>query len=237
VDRSIRAAEDFVRTNVLGTQTVVDAVRAEGVARLLQVSTDEVYGSIEAGRWTETSPLAPHSPYSASKAGADLLVLAAHHTHRLDAVITRCSNNYGPHQHPEKVIPRFVTGLLRGETVPLYGDGRQVRDWLHVDDHCAGLALALRRGRAGEIYHIGGGTELTNRQLTARLLELCDAGWDMVREVADRKGHDFRYALDYAKATAELGYAPRVDFDNGLAATVRWYRAHPDWWKPLLDGA
>jgi dTDP-glucose 4,6-dehydratase len=237
VDRSIAGAAPFVITNVLGTQTLLDAVLRHGIGRFLHVSTDEVYGSIATGSWTEDWPLAPNSPYSATKAGSDLLALAYFRTHRLDVVVTRCSNNYGPYQFPEKVIPLFVTNLLDGGTVPLYGDGGNVRDWLHVADHCAGIQLALSKGRAGEVYHIGGGTELTNRELTERLLHACDAGWDRVRPVPDRKGHDRRYSLDITKIQNELGYAPAVDFDRGLAETVRWYRDNRGWWEPLKQRA
>ena len=233
VDRSISGALPFVTTNVLGTQVLLDAARAAGVGRFLHVSTDEVYGSIEHGSWTEEWPLAPRSPYAASKAGSDLLALAAHRTHGMDVVVTRCSNNYGPYQFPEKVIPLFVTNLLDGGTVPLYGDGGNIRDWLHVSDHCRGIQLALEKGRAGEVYHIGGGTELSNRELTGRLLDACGAGWDRVRPVADRKGHDRRYSLDITKISEELGYEPRVGLDEGLAATVAWYRDNRSWWEPL----
>jgi dTDP-glucose 4,6-dehydratase len=233
VDRSIHSAAPFVTTNVLGTQTLLDASRAGGVERFVHVSTDEVYGSIEQGSWTEEWPLAPNSPYAASKAGSDLLALAAHRTHGLDVVITRCSNNYGHHQFPEKAIPLFVTNLLDGRKVPLYGDGLNVRDWLHVDDHCRGVQLVLDKGRAGEIYHIGGGTELTNRDLTGRLLAACGVGWDMVEPVPDRKAHDRRYSLDISKISVELGYAPQVGIDEGLAATVTWYEQNRAWWEPL----
>jgi dTDP-glucose 4,6-dehydratase len=233
VDRSILGAAPFAVTNVVGTQILLDAARVAGVGRFVHVSTDEVYGSIERGAWTEGWPLAPNSPYAASKAGSDLLVLAAHRTHGMDVVITRCSNNYGPYQFPEKVVPLFVTNLLDGRTVPLYGDGGNVRDWLHVADHCRGIALVLDKGRPGEVYHIGGGTELSNKELTGRLLAACGAGWDMVRQVPDRKGHDRRYALDITKISTELGYAPRVGLDDGLAATVAWYREHREWWEPL----
>jgi dTDP-glucose 4,6-dehydratase len=233
VDRSITGATPFVTTNVLGTQTLLDAAAAAGVGRFVHVSTDEVYGSIAEGSWTEDWPLAPNSPYAASKAGSDLLALAAHRTHGLDVVVTRCSNNYGPYQFPEKVIPLFVTNLLDGRTVPLYGDGGNIRDWLHVEDHCRGIQLALEKGRAGEVYHIGGGTEMTNKELTARLLEACGAGWDMVRPVADRKGHDRRYSLDITKIETELGYTPRVGIEEGLAGTVAWYRDNRAWWEPL----
>ncbi|WP_250034312.1 dTDP-glucose 4,6-dehydratase [Paractinoplanes maris] len=233
VDRSIEGAMPFVRTNVLGTQTLLDAARTAAVSRFVHVSTDEVYGSIDEGSWTETWPLDPNSPYAASKASSDLLALAAHRTHGLDVVVTRCSNNYGDHQFPEKVIPLFVTNLLDGKPIPLYGDGGNVRDWLHVSDHCRGIQLVLEKGRSGEVYNIGGGTELTNRELTGRLLEACGAGWDMVRPVTDRKGHDRRYSLDITKIGHELGYAPQVTLDDGLAATVAWYRDNRAWWEPL----
>ncbi|HYN93090.1 MAG TPA: dTDP-glucose 4,6-dehydratase [Pilimelia sp.] len=233
VDRSITAGAAFVTTNVLGTQVLLDAALRHGIPRFLHVSTDEVYGSIDFGSWTETEPLLPNSPYSAAKAGSDLLALAYHRTHELPVVVTRCSNNYGPYQFPEKVIPLFVTNLLRGRPVPLYGDGGNVRDWLHVDDHCRGIALALGGGRAGHVYNIGGGTELTNKELTARLLDACGAGWDRVEHVADRRGHDRRYSVDTSKIQKELGYAPRIDFDEGLATTVSWYRDNPTWWHPL----
>ena len=233
VDRSIAGALPFVTTNVLGTQTLLDEARAAGVGRFLHVSTDEVYGSIEEGSWTEEWPLAPNSPYAASKAGSDLMALAAHRTHGMDVVVTRCSNNYGTHQFPEKVIPLFVTNLMDGKQVPLYGDGGNVRDWLHVTDHCRGIQLALEKGRAGEVYNIGGGTELTNRELTERLLAATGRDWSAVVPVADRKGHDRRYSVDITKISAELGYAPQVAFDAGLAATVQWYRERRDWWEPL----
>ncbi|MFD8547798.1 dTDP-glucose 4,6-dehydratase [Streptomyces sp. NPDC059649] len=232
VDRSIAGADAFVRTNVLGTHTLLEAVRRTGVPRFVQISTDEVYGSIEDGAWTEESPLLPNSPYAATKASADLLVRSYARTYGLDVSITRCSNNYGPYQYPEKVIPLFVTTLLSGGTVPLYGDGRHVRDWLHVDDHCRGIQLVLERGRPGEVYHIGGGEELTNLRLTELLLDACGAGPERIRHVADRPGHDRRYALDDRKLRA-LGYAPQVPFRTGLLRTVAWYRDNPGWWQPL----
>ncbi|AEY93401.1 putative dehydratase [Streptomyces hygroscopicus subsp. jinggangensis 5008] len=237
VDRSIEGAGEFVRTNVLGTQTLLDAALRHGTGPFVHVSTDEVYGSIRAGSWSETHPLAPNSPYAASKAAADLMALAHHRTHGLDVRITRCSNNYGPRQFPEKVIPLFVTNLLDGLPVPLYGDGRHVRDWLHVDDHCHGIDLVRTQGRPGEVYHLGGGTELTNKELTGLLLEACGAGWEHVVHVPDRKGHDLRYSLDWSKARDELGYRPRRDFTTGLAETVAWYRAHRSWWEPLKPRA
>jgi len=237
VDRSIRGSGPFVRTNVVGTQVLLDAAIRHSIGRFLHVSTDEVYGTIEQGAWTEDQILAPRSPYAASKASSDLLALAFLRTHGLDVVVTRCSNNYGPYQFPEKVVPLFVTNLLDGATVPLYGDGRNIRDWLHVDDHCTGIALALDKGRAGEIYHIGGGTELTNRELTERLLAACGADWSSVVPVADRLGHDRRYSLDISKITAELGYRPAHSLDDGLAETVRWYRDNRHWWEPLKERA
>ncbi|MGW1996960.1 dTDP-glucose 4,6-dehydratase [Embleya sp. NPDC001921] len=233
VDRSISGAMEFVTTNVVGTQVLLDAARKHRVNRFVHVSTDEVYGSIAEGSWTEGWPLAPNSPYSASKAGSDLLALAAFRTHGMDVVLTRCSNNYGPYQFPEKMIPLFLTNLFDGHAVPLYGDGANVRDWLHVADHCAGIEKVMRLGRAGETYHIGGGVELTNKELTARLLEACGADWGMVRQVEDRKGHDLRYSLSIEKIQDELGYAPAIPFDRGLADTVAWYRANRPWWEPL----
>ncbi len=236
VDRSIAGATDFVVTNVAGTQTLLDAALRHGVEMFVHVSTDEVYGSIEDGSWTEESPLQPNSPYSASKAASDLLARAYHRTHALPVSITRCSNNYGPYQHPEKVIPLFVTNLMDGEQVPLYGDGLNVRDWLHVDDHCRGIELVRGGGRPGEVYNIGGGTELTNRELTERLVSASGKDWSVVRPVADRKGHDRRYSVDIAKISAELGYVPQVPFAQGLADTIAWYRDHRDWWQPLKRG-
>ncbi|MCR3722718.1 MULTISPECIES: dTDP-glucose 4,6-dehydratase [Prauserella salsuginis group] len=235
VDRSIAGSADFVLTNVAGTQTLLQAAVDAGVGRFVHVSTDEVYGSIEEGSWPEDHPLLPNSPYSASKASSDLLARSFHRTHDLDVCITRCSNNYGPYQFPEKVIPLFVTNLLDGKQVPLYGDGLNVRDWLHIDDHCRGIALVAASGRAGEIYNIGGGTELTNRELTERLLAAVGAGWEKVRPVEDRKGHDRRYSVDITKISTELGYRPRIDFETGLADTVRWYAENRSWWEPLKN--
>ncbi|GJF29281.1 dTDP-glucose 4,6-dehydratase [Kitasatospora sp. NE20-6] len=233
VDRSIEGAGPFVRTNVVGTQVLLDAARHHGVGRFVHVSTDEVYGSISEGSWTEDWPLAPNSPYSASKASSDLLALAYHRTHGMDVVVTRCSNNYGHHQFPEKVVPLFTTNLLDGRKVPLYGEGGNVRDWLHVSDHCRGIDLALRGGRAGRVYNIGGGTEITNKELTGLLLEAAGAGWDMVEHVEDRKGHDLRYSLDITRIREELGYEPQVSFADGLADTIAWYRENRAWWEPL----
>jgi dTDP-glucose 4,6-dehydratase len=233
VDRSITGAADFVSTNVVGTQVLLQAALEAEVGRFVHVSTDEVYGSIEHGSWPETHPLEPNSPYSAAKAGSDLLARSYHRTYGLPVCITRCSNNYGPHQFPEKVIPLFVSNLLDGKKVPLYGDGQNVRDWLHVDDHCRGIQLVAEKGRDGEVYNIGGGTELTNRDLTHRLLAAVGADDSMIQPVADRLGHDRRYSVDWSKIAGELGYAPQVGFDEGLAATVRWYRDHRSWWEPL----
>ncbi|NQU37566.1 MAG: dTDP-glucose 4,6-dehydratase [Actinobacteria bacterium] len=233
VDRSIDGANKFVMTNVVGTQNLLDAALRNGVGRFLHVSTDEVYGSISEGSWPETYPLEPNSPYAASKASSDLIARSYARTHGLDVVITRCSNNYGPYQFPEKVIPLFVSNLVDGESVPLYGEGLNIRDWLHVDDHCRGIALVLEGGRTGEVYNIGGGTELTNKELTGLLLEACGKDWDSVRRVEDRKGHDLRYSVDISKISRELGYQPEVDFEQGLADTVDWYRDNRQWWEPL----
>ncbi|MET7421928.1 dTDP-glucose 4,6-dehydratase [Dactylosporangium sp. NPDC005555] len=237
VDRSILGAGPFVTTNVIGTQVLLDAARRAGVGRFLHVSTDEVYGSIDEGSWTEEWPLQPNSPYSASKAGSDLLVLAYHRTHGMEVVVTRCSNNYGHYQFPEKVIPLFVTNLIDGAQVPLYGDGGNIRDWLHVSDHCAGIQLALEKGRAGEVYNIGGGRELTNRELTEVLLQATGRDWSAVRPVEDRKGHDRRYSLSHEKISNELGYAPAVTFEDGIASTVAWYKENRSWWEPLKTRA
>jgi dTDP-glucose 4,6-dehydratase len=233
VDRSIAGAADFVTTNVVGTQVLLQAALEAGVSRFVHVSTDEVYGSIDRGSWPETHPLEPNSPYAASKASSDLLARSYHRTHGLPVCITRCSNNYGPHQFPEKVIPLFVTNLLDGRRVPLYGDGLNVRDWLHVDDHCRGIQLVAEKGRDGEVYNIGGGTELTNRDLTHRLLAAVGADESMIEPVADRKGHDRRYSVDWSKIAGELGYAPQMPFDRGLAETVTWYADNRCWWEPL----
>jgi len=237
VDRSLTLAAEFVRTNVGGTQALLEACLASGVPRFVHVSTDEVYGSIEQGEWTEDWPLLPNSPYAASKASAELIARSYWRTHGLDLSVTRCSNNYGPYQHPEKLIPRFVTNLLQGKPLPLYGAGSNVREWLHVDDHCRAVHTVLRGGAAGRVYNVGGGDGLSNVELTGRLLELCGADWSRVQRVADRKGHDLRYALSDARIREELGYAPRVPLDRGLAETVAWYRDNPGWWKAVEDRA
>ena len=237
VDRSVTDAGAFVETNVVGTQRLLDAAMRAGTRRFVHVSTDEVYGSIDEGSWDEQRPLEPNSPYSASKAGSDLLVRSFHRTHGLNASITRCSNNYGPYHFPEKVIPLFVTNLIDGKHVPLYGTGENVRDWLHVDDHTRGIAMVLVGGRAGEIYNIGGGTELSNIELTQLLLDATGRDWSSVDRVQDRKGHDLRYSVDISKIQAELGYEPLVPFERGLAEVVQWYRDRRDWWEPLKERA
>ena len=235
VDRSINGARDFIVTNVLGTQTLLDEVKASDIQTYLQVSTDEVYGSIPIGSWPESEPLLPNSPYAASKASADLVCRSYFRTHGLDIRVTRCSNNYGRNQFPEKVIPLFVTNLIDNEKVPVYGSGLNVRDWLHVDDHCFGIYLALTKGKAGEIYNIGGGTELTNIELTEKILSLMGKDESSVKYVEDRKGHDLRYSVDISKISAELGYSPKVDWETGLKETIEWYKANEAWWRPLKN--
>jgi len=234
VDRSISGSAEFIRTNVLGTHTLLEAARQSKIDRFVHVSTDEVYGSIKEGSWPESHPLQPNSPYAASKASSDLLVRSYFKTHGLNTVTTRCSNNYGPYQHPEKLIPLFSTNLIQGKQVPLYGEGINVRDWLHVDDHCNGIHLALSKGKAGEIYNIGGGTEMNNIEITKLIIESFGRNWeDAVKRVEDRKGHDLRYSVDWSKASTELGYEPRVPFLTGIEETINWYRNNEDWWEPL----
>jgi dTDP-glucose 4,6-dehydratase len=232
VDRSIAGAAEFVATNAMGVQVLLQACLDADVARFVQVSTDEVYGSVDHGSWKEDAPLAPNSPYAAAKAGGDLLARAYARTHGLNVSITRCCNNYGPYQHPEKVIPLFVTNLLDGLKVPLYGDGQNVRGWVHVDDHCRGIQLVLERGEPGGVYHINGDVELTNIELARALLECCGADWEMVAHVEDRKGHDRRYSLDDSLLRG-MGFAPRIPFSQGLADTIRWYERNRGWWEPL----
>ncbi|MHB0928490.1 MAG: dTDP-glucose 4,6-dehydratase [Candidatus Nanopelagicales bacterium] len=229
VDRSITGPSAFVVSNVLGTGEVLEYARRTSVPRLLMVSTDEVYGTIDEGSWTEDFPLAPRSPYSASKASADLLSLSYVSTFGMDISITRCTNNYGPYQLPEKLIPHFVSELKAGRTVPVYGDGSNIRDWLHVDDHCRGIRLALDKGKAGRVYNIGGCTELANLELTRMLLAAMGLGEERITYVTDRPGHDKRYSLDWSRAQRELGYEPQVSFESGLASTVQWYLDHPEW--------
>src|SRR5271166_3494844 len=239
VDRSISDATPFLRTNVFGTQCLLDAVKAAKVPRYVQVSTDEVYGTLgpDDPAFSETNPLAPNSPYAASKAGADLLVRAAHHTFGLDTVITRCSNNYGPYQFPEKLIPLFITNVMADIPVPVYGDGRQVRDWIYVVDHCRGIDAALRRGRAGEVYNFGGKSERYNIDVTRSILAHCGKPESLINYVTDRLGHDRRYAINCTKAEAELGWQPAVGFEDGLAATVKWYQTHASWVERVRSGA
>ena len=219
VDRSIGNASAFVETNVAGVQVLLDAIKLSARdIRFVQVSTDEVYGSIESGSWDEHSPLLPNSPYSATKAGGELLARSYHRTHGLDVVVTRCSNNYGTHHFPEKLIPLFITNLLEGKRVPVYGNGKNVRDWLHVDDHCRGIYAALMRGKSGEVYNIGGGRELTNLEITHMILKAMGKDETSIEYVADRKGHDLRYSVDWRKISRELGYEPQVKFEDGLRA-------------------
>lgn len=233
VDRSISQSRDFIVTNVLGTHTLLEAVRKNKNVTFLQVSTDEVYGSINSGASKEEDLLLPNSPYAASKASADLLVRSYFKTHGLDVRITRCSNNYGPNQFPEKLIPLFITNLIEGKGVPVYGKGLNIRDWLHVEDHCRGIHLALTKGAPGNIYNIGGGTEITNIDLTRKLIQLLGKNDSSIDFVPDRLGHDFRYSIDHAKITNELGYKPLVQFESGLLKTVKWYQENKAWWEPL----
>jgi len=236
VDRSILDSTDFVQTNIVGVQVLLDSIKATGKnIRFLQVSTDEVYGSIDEGSWEENCPLLPNSPYSASKAGGELLDRSYHRTHGMDVVITRCSNNYGTHHFPEKLIPLFTTNLIEGKKVPLYGTGENVRDWLHVDDHCRGIHQVLMNGLSGEVYNIGGGRELTNREITSLILDAMGADESSIEYVEDRKGHDLRYSVDWTKINRELGYEPQVKFEDGLRQTIQWYRENEEWWKPLKN--
>jgi dTDP-glucose 4,6-dehydratase len=232
VDRSIDGSEDFIHTNCFGTNTVIDTARKLEVSRVLHIGTDEVYGSVEVGSSLETDPLEPRSPYSASKAGSDLIALAYYHTHGTPVVVTRCTNNFGPYQYPEKAIPLFTTNLLDGKKIPLYGDGLNERDWLFVDDHCSGVHLVLTKGTLGEIYNIGAGNETTNRVLVNKLLEAFGVGEEMVQYVEDRKGHDRRYSVNIDKIT-KLGWKKERTLDEALAETVQWYRDNRWWWEPL----
>ena len=237
VDRSILDSGPFVQTNIVGTQVLLDACRRYGVPRYVQVSTDEVYGTLgDEGLFTEETPLAPNSPYSASKAAADLLVRAYCHTFGFPGVITRCSNNYGPYQFPEKLIPLFISNALADQPLPVYGNGENTRDWIHVLDHCRGIDAALRRGRPGEVYNFGGRCELRNIDLTKRLLRALGKPESLIKYVADRPGHDFRYAIDCSKAERELGWKPEMDFDRGLAETIAWYQSHADWVGRIRSG-
>lgn len=235
VDRSISGPQDFISTDVLGTHTLLEAVRELAIARYVQISTDEVYGSTETGSFTEESDLAPSSPYSASKAGADLLVLAYHRTYGAPVLITRSSNNYGPWQYPEKIIPLFITNAIDDQALPVYGDGLNVRDWLYVDDNCAGIDAVLRKGVEGEVYNVGGGNEVKNLALTRQILELLGKSPELIRFVADRPGHDRRYSIDCGKLQA-LGWRPATPFETGLEGTVSWYRDNPLWWRKIKSG-
>lgn len=235
VDRSILGAREFINTNVVGTQTLLDAARDGSVQTFVQVSTDEVYGSILEGSWSETAPLLPNSPYAASKASADLLARAYNRTYGFDVRITRCSNNYGPNQFPEKIIPLFVTNLIADMKVPLYGNGSNSRDWLHVDDHCLGIHAVLFHGKAGEIYNIGGGTELSNMELTNKILFLMGKDASSIEYVPDRLGHDLRYSVDVTKISQQLGYRPLVNLEEGMRETVDWYQRNESWWRQLRN--
>jgi len=239
VDRSILGPEAFVRTNVVGTQVLLDVARAKGVKRFLQVSTDEVYGSLgpDDAAFTESHPLAPSSPYAASKAGADLLVLAAHHTYGQHALLTRCSNNYGPYQFPEKLIPLMLSNALEDRPLPVYGDGRQVRDWIYTDDHSRAILAVLEGGRPGAVYNIGARSERFNIDVVKAILGELDKPESLVRLVEDRPGHDRRYAIDPTRIETELGWRPEVAFEDGLARTIQWYREHEDWWRRVKDGS
>ena len=234
VDRSIDSSREFIQTNVLGTHTLLESARKSNLSTFLQISTDEVYGSILEGSWDEDFPLQPNSPYAASKASADLISQAYHRTYGMDVRITRCSNNYGPYQYPEKVIPLFITNLIQDKKVPLYGQGLNVRDWLHVTDHCRGIHLVLTKGKPGDVFNIGGGRELSNLELTSVILEAMAASEERIEEVVDRLGHDFRYSLNIEKITKQLGYKPEVDFEEGISQTIEWYKSSKKWWGPLV---
>ena len=233
VDRSIESSSVFVTTNVLGTQQLLEGALRHKIKTFIHVSTDEVYGSIATGSWDEEEPLLPNSPYAASKASSDLLARSYSRTYGLDVRITRCSNNFGIHQFPEKVIPLFITNLIDGQKVPLYGDGMNIRDWLHVDDHCRGIQLVIEKGQSGKVYNIGGGTELTNRDLTSMILSAFDCGEEMIMPVADRLGHDRRYSVNWEKARIELGYEPMFSLEDSLQSVINWYQMNEIWWRPL----
>jgi len=237
VDRSILGASEFIRTNVVGAGVLLDMVKQKGIKRFVQVSTDEVYGSLgEEGKFTESNPLQPNSPYAASKASADLLVLAYRHTFGLPVLITRCSNNYGPYQFPEKLIPLMILNALHDKPLPVYGDGGNVRDWLHVEDHCSAIDLVLHHGRLGEVYNIGGNSERRNLDVVKLILRQLGKPESLITFVKDRPGHDRRYAIDASKIQSELGWQPAHTFEAGLAETIRWYQTHESWWKRILSG-
>ena len=235
VDRSIESSSVFMSTNVLGTHQLLEAALKLNIERFVHISTDEVYGSIDSGSWDENEPLLPNSPYAASKASSDLVARSYYRTHGLNLSITRCSNNFGKYQYPEKVIPLFITNLITGKKVPLYGDGLNIRDWLHVDDHCRGIDLVVNGGRAGEIYNIGGGTEMNNKDLTFLLLEQCGFGEERVEWVEDRLGHDRRYSVNWNKIHNELGYSPQESIQSSISDIVAWYKTNPQWWEPLRN--
>ncbi len=237
VDRSIASAEPFIRTNVAGTLVLLEAARRRGIYKFVHISTDEVYGSLGAtGAFTESSPIQPNSPYSASKAGSDLLVRAYHETYGLNVNITRCSNNYGPYQFPEKLIPLMITNAMADKPLPLYGDGLNVRDWIHVDDHARAVSIVIEKGSPGEVYNIGGRSERTNRQVIEEILRLLEKPVSLIRKVEDRLGHDRRYAIDPNKIERELGFHPAISFEEGLMMTVRWYSKNKGWWRKIQNG-
>jgi dTDP-glucose 4,6-dehydratase len=231
VDRSIESSEEFIRTNIHGTKVLLDAIRKKPNTKFIQVSTDEVYGSIDSGSWDESFPLKPNSPYAASKAAADLLVLSYQKTYSLDLMISRCCNNYGPNQFPEKIIPLFITNLIQRKKIPVYGDGQNIREWIHVKDHCRGLDLIFENGKPGEIYNLGSGMELKNLELTEKLINFFGLGPEIIQYVADRLGHDQRYSLNFKKASKDLGYKPEISFESGLSETISWYKDNSIWWK------
>lgn len=236
VDRSITDPDIFVKTNVLGTQALLDVAKANNIKKYVQISTDEVYGTLETGYFTEETPLAPNSPYSASKAGGDLLVRAYHETYGLNVNITRCSNNYGPYHFPEKLIPLMITNALEGKELPIYGDGKNIRDWLHVKDHCAAIDLVIHKGRPGEVYNIGGHNERTNNEIVHLIVEKLGVSKDLIKYVADRPGHDRRYAIDPTKIMTELGWKPQYTFETGIVETIQWYIDNQEWWKNIKSG-
>jgi len=234
VDRSIESANDFIETNIKGVQNMLDVIRTESPKkRFLQVSTDEVYGSINEGSWDENCSMLPNSPYAATKASAELLIRAYFKTYNMNVVVTRCSNNYGPYHYPEKLIPLFITNIIEERKVPLYGTGKNVRDWLHVDDHCDAIYKVLTHGEPGQVYNIGGGRELSNEEITKLILRIMGKDENMIAYVEDRKGHDFRYSVDWTKISEKLGYKPKITFEDGLVETISWYLENSDWWQPL----
>jgi len=233
VDRSINSARDFMTTNIVGTQTLLETLRFGTVQTIIQVSTDEVYGSIKNGSWDENFPLNPNSPYAATKASADLIARSYSKTYGVDVRITRCSNNYGPNQFPEKVIPLFITSLIDNKKIPLYGNGQNYREWLHVEDHCRAILKVLTNGKSGEIYNIGGGTELSNKDLTMKILNLMNKDESCIEYVDDRPGHDFRYSVNSRKILDQLGFTPKINFENGILDTINWYLNNENWWRSL----